>query len=116
MKIFFSRTTKPENLRFTKQLPDIVQIHICTNHGLRGSVGTTVGKPCLHEYILEKKIFDFSGTRRPISMKLYINHLFPKGIQVCRNKGSGSLQMGDNCKNAKKGGASLNNFSQEPLG
>jgi hypothetical protein len=36
LKIFFSRTTKPEKLRFTQKLPN--------NHCRRGSGGTTMGK------------------------------------------------------------------------
>jgi hypothetical protein len=34
--IFFPRTTKTEKLRSTQKLPDIVEIHVCTNHGPQG--------------------------------------------------------------------------------
>jgi hypothetical protein len=48
------------------------------------------------------KIF-FSRTNRPISSKLGINHPWLKGILNCSNKGPGTLQRGDNLKNAKMG-------------
>jgi hypothetical protein len=48
------------------------------------------------------KIF-FSRTSRPNSIKLDTNYLWVKGIQVCSNKGPGSLQRGDNHKNVKMG-------------
>jgi hypothetical protein len=46
-----------------------------------------------------KKIF--SRTSRSISMKLYTNHAWVKGILNCSNKGSDPLQRGDNYKIAK---------------
>jgi hypothetical protein len=49
--------------------------------------------------ILEK-IF-FSRTSRPISIKRGTDHLCIKGIEVYTNKSLGTLQRGDNCKNAK---------------
>jgi hypothetical protein len=74
-KIFFSRTTKPEKLRFTQKLPNIVEIQICTNHGPRGSGGTHLEKSFLHVFILGKKSLKiFFRTNRPISIKLNINH------------------------------------------
>jgi hypothetical protein len=47
---------------------------------------------------MKKKIF-FSRTNRPISIKLGTNH--PWVILNCSNKGPGTLQRGDNNKNAK---------------
>jgi hypothetical protein len=44
IEIFFSRTTKPEKLRFTRKLSDRVQIQVCTNHGPQRLGGTTMGK------------------------------------------------------------------------
>jgi hypothetical protein len=51
--------------------------------------------------ILKKKIF--SGTSRPISIKLCIKHPWVKGILNCSNKGPGSLQRVDNLKKCKNG-------------
>jgi hypothetical protein len=48
------------------------------------------------------KIF-FSRTSRPKLIKLGTNYLWVKEIQVCSNKGPGSLQRGDNHKNIKMG-------------
>jgi hypothetical protein len=52
LKIVFSRTTWPDNLKFTWKLPDVVQIQICSsNHGLRGSGWATIGETvllCVH--------------------------------------------------------------------
>jgi hypothetical protein len=45
----------------------------------------------------------FLRTSRPVSIKLGINHPWIKGILNYSNKGSGSLQRGDNHKNAKMG-------------
>jgi hypothetical protein len=45
-----------------------------------------------------KKIF--SSTSRPISIKLGTNHRLVKAILNCSNTGPGSLQRGDNYKNA----------------
>jgi hypothetical protein len=36
-------------------------------------------------------------------IELGINYLWVKGIQVCSNKGLGSLQKGDDYKNIKMG-------------
>jgi hypothetical protein len=44
LKIFIPRTTKPEKLRSTQKLPDIVQIQVCKKHGPRGSDEATMGK------------------------------------------------------------------------
>jgi hypothetical protein len=33
LKIFFSKTTGPEKLKFKWQLPDIVQKLVCKNYG-----------------------------------------------------------------------------------
>jgi hypothetical protein len=53
----------------------------------------------------------FSRTSRPISIKLSTNHpLRVKGILNCSNKGPGSLQRGDNHKNAKMGWGHFNIF------
>jgi hypothetical protein len=57
LKIFFSRITKPEKLRFTQKLPDIVGIQVCTNHSLRGSDGATMGKIIFTCVYIGKKIF-----------------------------------------------------------
>jgi hypothetical protein len=64
-----------------------------------------------------KKIF-FSRTSGPISIKLGTNHRWVKGILNCSNKGSGSLQRGDNHKNAKMGWGHLKIFfsrTTEPI-
>jgi hypothetical protein len=50
----FSRTRKPEKLKFTQKLSDIMQIQVCTNHGPRGSDEATMWKTILHVFILEK--------------------------------------------------------------
>jgi hypothetical protein len=44
LKIFFSRTKKPDKLIFTQKLSYLVQIQVSTNHGPRGSDGATMGK------------------------------------------------------------------------
>jgi hypothetical protein len=43
-KFFSSRTTDPEELRFTLKLSDIAQIWACTNYGPRGLGGATKGE------------------------------------------------------------------------
>jgi hypothetical protein len=56
-----------------------------------------------------KKIF-FSGTGRPITIKLGINHPWIQGILNGSNKGPVSLQSGDIHKNAKKRVGSFKNL------
>ena len=52
-----------------------------------------------------------------IACDLNTNYLWVKEIQVCSNKGPGSLQRGDNHKNVKMGWGHLNIlFYTEPLG
>jgi hypothetical protein len=81
--MFFSRTTKPQKLRFTQKLPDIVQIQVCTNHGPRGSGGATMGKTIFTRvYIGGKSVKIFSRTSEPVSIKFDTNHTCRKGIQV----------------------------------
>jgi hypothetical protein len=70
--------------------------------------GPQEGKSYLHVFILKKKIS--SRTRRPISIKLGINHPQVKGIVNCSNKGLSPLQRGGNYKNAKMGCGNLNIF------
>jgi hypothetical protein len=75
LKIFFSRTTKLEKLRFTQRLPDIVEIQVYTNYGPRGSGGATIGKmifTCV--YIGKKSLKVLFRTNRPISIKLDTTH------------------------------------------
>jgi hypothetical protein len=55
------------------------------------------------------KIF-FSRTSEPNLIKLGANYFCIKGIEVCTNKGSSPLQMGDNHKNAKIGCVHLKIF------
>jgi hypothetical protein len=57
------------------------------------------------------KIF-FAKTRTPILIILSTNHLCIKGIEVCTNKGTNSLQRGDNHTNAKIGWGHPNFFSR----
>jgi hypothetical protein len=66
LKFFFSRTTGPEKLKLMWDLPDIVQILNCSNHGPRGSDGATIGETYfIHVYIGKiLKIF-FSRTIEP---------------------------------------------------
>jgi hypothetical protein len=54
LKNFFSRTTKPEKLRITPKLPEILQTQVCTNHGPWGWVGPQWGKPFLHGFFFSK--------------------------------------------------------------
>jgi hypothetical protein len=56
-------------------------------------------------FILEKKTLTIflSRTNWLISIKLHINHHCMRRILVCSNKGSGSLQRGNDHKNAKIG-------------
>jgi hypothetical protein len=71
----FSRIIKSDKLRFTQELPDIVEIQVCTNHSPWGWVGPKWGKSFLHVFILEKKSFKIIfRTNRPISIKLDTNH------------------------------------------
>jgi hypothetical protein len=44
IKIFFSRTTEPEKLKFISQLFNIVQKQVCKSHGLQGSGGVAIGE------------------------------------------------------------------------
>jgi hypothetical protein len=46
------------------------------------------------------------------SIKLGTNYPWAKRIKVCSNKGPGSLQRGDNYKNAKMGWGYLKIFSK----
>jgi hypothetical protein len=74
--------------------------------------GTTIGKTIflnVHVFILKKK---FSRTSEPISIKLGTNHPYVKGIQNCTNKGPGTLQKGDNHKNANMRWCRLKPFSR----
>jgi hypothetical protein len=59
----FSRTTEPEELKFTGKLSDIMSIHVCSNHGPQGSGGATLGKTLSIGVYIEKI---FSTTSMPI--------------------------------------------------
>jgi hypothetical protein len=48
----------------------------------------------------------------PFSIKLKTNYPWKKGIQVCSNKGPGTIQRGDNYKNVKMGWGHLKIFSR----
>jgi hypothetical protein len=72
-----------------------------------GSVGATIGKT-IFIYVYVKKIF--SRTRKPISIKLDINHSWVKRILNSSSDGLGSLQRKDNLKNAKNGVGSFKNL------
>jgi hypothetical protein len=72
LKIFFSRSTMPEKLRFTLKLPEILQTQVCTNHGPWGLNGARMEKTIFTRVYIGKNLF--SRTSRPISIKLNINH------------------------------------------
>jgi hypothetical protein len=46
---------KPEKLRFTWKLPDIVQNKVCLNHGTWGRVGSLMGNHFLYVFTYGKK-------------------------------------------------------------
>jgi hypothetical protein len=52
----------------------------------------------------------------PKSIKLGTNYLWVKGMQVCSNKGQGSLQRGNNHKNVKIGWGHLKFFFSRTTG
>jgi hypothetical protein len=108
----FSRTMKPEKLRFAWKPPDMVYIfHIMVP---RGRMRPQLGKSyyiCLYWKIrlqnphdfggatIRKTIFTFicfgnifSRTRWPISIKIGTKRFCMKRIQVCSNKGPSLLQ------------------------
>jgi hypothetical protein len=58
----------------------------------------------------------FSRTSQRISIKLYTNHPYVKGIQVCTNEKPGPLQNGDNHKNAKIGWSHLKIYFSRTTG
>jgi hypothetical protein len=78
-------------LRFTQKLPEILQIHVCTNHGPQGLCGATIGKTIftcvLKKSFLQNQLANF-------------NQIWYKSSS---GKGPGPLQRGDNHKNAKIG-------------
>jgi hypothetical protein len=93
----FSKTTKPQKLRFTWNFLTQCRfkfVHIMVPGGW---MGPQKGKPYLHVFILKKK---FSRTIRPISIKFGTIYPWVKRITNCSNKGSGPLQSGDNHKSA----------------
>ena len=50
----FSRTTGPGKLKFIWELPDIVEMQVCSNHDPQGYVGATIGDQSFtFEYILK---------------------------------------------------------------
>jgi hypothetical protein len=53
----------------------------------------------------------FSRTIMPNSIKLNLNYLLVKGIQICTNRGPGPLERGGNHKNVKMGWGHLRIFS-----
>ena len=72
---------------------------------------------CLSVCPLTFHIFDFfSRTAGPNSTKLGTHHPWVKGLQVCSNEGPGSLQRGDNHKNAKIGWCHLKIFFSRTTG
>jgi hypothetical protein len=67
LKIFFSRTTEPEKLKFTYKLSDIVQNQVCKMYGPLGSGGATIGENVFTcDYI--GKLF-LKSSRQPLGQK-----------------------------------------------
>jgi hypothetical protein len=70
----FSRTTRPNELRFTLKYPDIVQIQD-SNRRPQGLDGATIKKTVfICAYIEKKTIKIFSRTSRPISIRPNANN------------------------------------------
>jgi hypothetical protein len=83
-------------------------IQICSKEGDNPSPkGDNSEKVKIHWKF--SKIF-FSRTSRLKSIKLNTKYPWVKGIQVCSNKGPGSLQRGDNHKNVKMGWGHFKNL------
>jgi hypothetical protein len=53
----FSQTTKPEWLRITQKLSEILQIRVCKNHCPWGLDGATMGKTIFTGVYFFKEIF-----------------------------------------------------------
>jgi hypothetical protein len=100
-KIFFSRTTGPILTSLGTHHPWRERIWVSLKKGdslcPRGDNSERVK---IHRKFF--KIF-FSRTSRPKSIKLGINYLWVKRIQVCSNKGPGPFERGDNHRNVRKG-------------
>ena len=98
---FFSRTAGPILTRLGTNHPWVKGIQVCSNEkDIPSPRGDNHKRVKIHWKFL--KIF-FFRTGRPISIKLGINHPWVMEILNCSNKGPGSLQRGDNYKNAKMG-------------
>jgi hypothetical protein len=74
----------------------------CSHHRPPGAGDATIEKTIFTRIYIEKKIL-FSRTSWSISIKLGTNHPWVKAILNCTNQGPGSLQRGDDYKNAKMG-------------
>jgi hypothetical protein len=97
-KIFFSRTIKPEKLKFTLKLPYIVQILVCSDHGPQGSVGATIGETILYMFYMVGKIFRIQPQSQKCSDKFTLKLYDILQIQICSNHdhhGSDEAIMGD---------------------
>ena len=111
---FFYRTTGPILTRLGTNHPRVKGIQVCSNEWDSPSPkGDTKKRVKIHWKILE--IF-FSRTSKPKSIILGTNYPWVKGIQICSNKGPGSLQRGDNHKNVKMGWGHLKSFFSTTTG
>ena len=96
----FSRTIGPILTRLSTNYLWVKVIQICSKEGdspfPRGDDSERIK---IHWKLLRI----FSRTSKPESIQLGTTYRWVKEIQVCSNKGLGSLQRGDNHKNVRKG-------------
>jgi hypothetical protein len=91
LNILFSRTTLPIQTRFGTNHSWWYGISVCSNEGDNPSPRGDNSKSKIHWKLLK---IVFSRTSSPNSIKLGKNYPWMKGVRVCSNKGTGSLQKG----------------------
>jgi hypothetical protein len=83
--------------------PLVEGIQVCSTCSNEGNIPSPRGDNSKRVKIHRKFLKIFSRTSRPKLIKLNTNYPWVKGIQVCSNKGPGTIQSGDNHKNVKMG-------------
>jgi hypothetical protein len=98
LKIFSSRTSRPNLIKLKTHHPWLKGIQVCSNKGSgfiqRGDNHKNVKMGWGHLKI-------FSRTTGPILTRLGTNHPWIKGIQMCSNEGDNPYPRGGNSKRVK---------------
>jgi hypothetical protein len=98
-KKIFSRTSRPNSIKFNTNKPWVKEIQVCSNREPGPLQGGDNHKNVKMGWG-HLKIF-FSRTTGPILIRLGINHPWGKGIQVCSNEGGCPSRRGSNSKRIK---------------